>query len=168
MTILTSVVLDPVVTRGASLGEAARSAEQVKQRATAFNDALGRQAGVDRNAPAMQANAQAQPTDVVAPQQRVDASTPSERARRALELEGVKDPAKASGGDLILDGLQKLRGTFDARQTKVSALLNSSAADATTLLAMQVEVANYTLMVDVTSKLTGKSTQSFDTLMKGQ
>jgi hypothetical protein len=31
-----------------------------------------------------------------------------------------------------------------------------------------MEMVNYSLLVDTTSKLTGKSTQSFDSLMKGQ
>jgi type III secretion system YscI/HrpB-like protein len=46
--------------------------------------------------------------------------------------------------------------------------MGRSSQDASMLMSMQMEVVNYTLMVDVTSKLTGKSTQSFDTLMKGQ
>jgi type III secretion system YscI/HrpB-like protein len=37
-----------------------------------------------------------------------------------------------------------------------------------TLLAVQMEVVNFSMLVDVTSKLTGKSTQAFDTLLKGQ
>jgi type III secretion system YscI/HrpB-like protein len=31
-----------------------------------------------------------------------------------------------------------------------------------------MEVANFTLLVDISSKLTGKTTQALDTLMKGQ
>jgi type III secretion system YscI/HrpB-like protein len=161
---LTPVVLDPAVTRGASLGEATRSAEQLRQRAAAFDDALARQSGVATSQQTVQV-AQAQGTT---PVQGTNAVDPSERARRALELDGAKEATRPAGGDLILDGLQKLRGTFDARQAKVAEVMHGQATDASTLLAMQVEVVNYTLMVDVTSKLTGKATQSFDTLMKGQ
>ncbi|MGQ3211778.1 MAG: type III secretion system inner rod subunit SctI [Shinella sp.] len=92
-----------------------------------------------------------------------------ERARRALGLEGVQGEAvKSQPGDMILDGLQKLRGVFDARESRVAELMNRSTVDAGTLMAVQMEVANFTLLVDISSKLTGKSTQALDTLMKGQ
>jgi type III secretion system YscI/HrpB-like protein len=69
---------------------------------------------------------------------------------------------------MILDGLQKLRGTFDVKEARLNEVMNSSVVDSRTLLTMQAEVVGYTLLVDVTSKLTGKTTQAFDTLMKGQ
>ena len=40
--------------------------------------------------------------------------------------------------------------------------------DMKTLLAVQMETVNYSVLVDVTSKLTGKSTQAFESLLKGQ
>jgi len=88
----------------------------------------------------------------------------------------VTDHVAADGSNSVaitadihdLDGLQKLRANFDQRHAKVSEMMKSNVVDASTLLAMQVEVVNYTMMIDLTSKLTGKSTQSFDTLMKGQ
>jgi type III secretion system YscI/HrpB-like protein len=185
MSPLTVVALDPVVTRGSSLGEATRSAEALKQRAASFDAMLSRQSAVAAGqapvqvaqaqgvAPVqgpvqVQSVAQAQPADAAAPAARPDRIQAGERARRALELEPVRESGRTAAGDLILDGLQKLRGTFDSRQAKVSELMRTTGTDASMLLAMQVEVVNYTLMVDVTSKLTGKSTQSFDTLMKGQ
>jgi type III secretion system YscI/HrpB-like protein len=92
-----------------------------------------------------------------------------ERARRGLGLEEVQGEAvKSQPGDMILDGLQKLRGVFDARESRVAELMNRSTLDAGTLMAVQMEVANFTLLVDISSKLTGKSTQALDTLMKGQ
>lgn len=91
------------------------------------------------------------------------------RARTGLDL---GDPANAAGrvgpGDMILDGIQKLRGVFDAREARVSDLMTRTNIDAGTMMAVQMEVANFTLLVDISSKLTGKSTQAFDTLMKGQ
>ncbi|RVU11955.1 type III secretion system inner rod subunit SctI [Methylobacterium oryzihabitans] len=84
---------------------------------------------------------------------------------RGLDLEG---PARPSEGDAILGGLQRLRGTFEARHDRIGALMRGSAVDTETLLSMQMEIAQYTLLVDVSSKLTGKTTQSLDTLMKGQ
>lgn len=92
-----------------------------------------------------------------------------QRARRGLGLEGAESEAvKSEPGDMILDGLQKLRGVFDARETRVAELMNRSTLDAGTLMAVQMEVANFTLLVDISSKLTGKSAQALDTLMKGQ
>jgi type III secretion system YscI/HrpB-like protein len=69
---------------------------------------------------------------------------------------------------MILQGLQKLRGVFDQQNTKIGAIMDNQMIDSRSLLAMQVEVVNFSLLVDVTSKLTGKATQSFETLMKGQ
>ena len=46
--------------------------------------------------------------------------------------------------------------------------MKSNVVDTNALLAMQMEVAQYTILVDVSSKLTGKAAQSLDTLMKGQ
>jgi type III secretion system YscI/HrpB-like protein len=167
MSPLTTVVLDPVVTtRATSLGEATKGAESLKQRVAAFDDALSRQSVAAPVQPNMQV---AQATNAPTATQQVPPVESRELTRRALDLETVKDPARATGGDLILDGLRKLRGTFDTRHSKVAELMRTTSnVDASMLMAMQVEVANYTLTVDVTSKLTGKSTQSFDTLMKGQ
>ena len=162
---LTPVVLDSVVTRSTSLGEATRNAESLKQRATAFDAALSRQSGT---VPSGQQPTQLAQAETTGQASGVDAAGSTERARRGLELEGAREVGKTTGGDLILDGLQKLRANFDQRHAKVSEMMKSNVVDASTLLAMQVEVVNYTMMIDLTSKLTGKSTQSFDTLMKGQ
>ena len=167
MTTLTLAMLDSPLTRGASLGEAIRGAESA-QRVAAFDEALGRQgvggvqvAEVAGAAPVTDARAVAAPAPA-------EAADGRDRVRRALELDGAEAKPKASGGDTILDGLQRLRGTFDARQARVAEVMNGPGVDAHSLLAMQVEVVNFTMLVDVTSKLTGKSTQAFDTLMKGQ
>lgn len=97
-----------------------------------------------------------------------------QRALRGLDLEqapvSASNAAKAtdSRGDLILDGISNLRNEFDAQTGR----LNDAAANWTSkegqLFAVQVEIIKYSLLLDVTSKLTGKSTQTFDTLMKGQ
>ncbi len=93
--------------------------------------------------------------------------TDAVRARRALELDGATS-AKPANGDMILNGLQHLRGEFNSRISRVNEVLASNGIDTKTLFAMQVEVVNFTMLVDMTSKLTGKSTQTFDSLMKGQ
>jgi hypothetical protein len=90
----------------------------------------------------------------------------AERARRALDL----DPSRASQkvGDSILHGLQSLSGVFAAQEARINSLGSRPASDINTLFSIQLEVAKFSALVDVTSKLTGKSTQVLDTLLKGQ
>lgn len=125
------------------------------ERVGAFADAMARQ-GVDAAgaAPAPASPAQAG---------NVDAES---RARQGLDLDAAKVEGR-TGGDMILDGIQKMRHVFDVREAHIGELMKGKATDANTLMAMQMEVVNFTLLVDVSSKLTGKATQSFDTLMKG-
>lgn len=93
----------------------------------------------------------------------------NDRARQGLDLQGAAaDVAPPTGGDMILDGIQKMRGVFDAHEARIGSIMNGSTTSATALMDMQMELANFSLLVDVASKLTGKSTQIFDTLMKGQ
>lgn len=91
-----------------------------------------------------------------------------ERTRRSLGLDGVTAPPAVTQGDTILGGIQKLRGVFDARHAHINDIMKSDAATTQGLMAMQMELAQYTVMVDVSSKLTGKASSSLDTLMKGQ
>ena len=104
---------------------------------------------------------------------RTDGVQPAQNASqdvlKSLDLDKTARPAEVpSTGDLILGGLKKLRGMFDAQNTSITEMINRPMGDSKSLLAMQVEVVKYSLLIDVASKLTGKSTQSFDTLMKGQ
>jgi type III secretion system YscI/HrpB-like protein len=93
----------------------------------------------------------------------------AERARRGLNL----DPAQAAQqkpahGEAILNGLQNIRGVFGAQEARLDNLISRPAADTNTLLAMQMEVTKFSVLVDVTSKLVGKSTQALESLLKGQ
>lgn len=87
------------------------------------------------------------------------------RARRALDLDskGRVSPS----GDVILGGLQKIRGAFDQQQAKLNGAISANSADPKMLYAAQMEIMNYSVLIDLTSKLTGKSTQAFETLLKG-
>jgi hypothetical protein len=96
-----------------------------------------------------------------------EATAAQERARRGLNLEAPHAPANTQG-DTILDGLQKIRGMFDAHHLNMKSLVSLPAASTTTLMAIQMEVTNYSLLCTITSELAGKSTQTFDTLLKGQ
>lgn len=82
-----------------------------------------------------------------------------------LDLDGNATPVTTTG-DTILGGLSKLREIFDVQQAKLAGIGYTDSASG--LIQAQIEVVKYSMLVDVTSKLTGKATQSFDTLMKGQ
>jgi len=97
-----------------------------------------------------------------------------ERALRGLELDrpvqatNAENAVQDSRGDMILDGLSRLRNTFDEQTANINGITSQPMGTTEKLIATQVEIVKYSLLMDVTSKLTGKSTQTFDTLMKGQ
>ena len=97
----------------------------------------------------------------------VDGTAERERVRRSLELDGPPVSTNTTG-DTILGGMQKLRGVFDAHHAHINDIMKSDMSNTQGLMAMQMEMAQYTVMVDVSSKLTGKASSSLDTLMKGQ
>lgn len=73
-----------------------------------------------------------------------------------------------SEGDVILKGMTHVRAMFDAQISKVNGWVNrGSITNAGDLLNAQAEVAKFSLMMDITSKLAGKVTQTTDTLLKG-
>ncbi len=137
-------------------GDTAGASEGLDAAAQRFSDSLAN-AAVDP--------AQATTSSVSAP---VDLDA-NERARRALQL-GEPQPSNSGGagsGDAILNGLQKLRGVFDAQHARLNDVM-AGPVDTGSLMKMQMEVVNFSVLVDVASKLTGKSTQAFETLLKGQ
>lgn len=110
-----------------------------------------------------------QPAIVQPPAQAADAVTSAEaqeRARRTLGLEPGAAPRAA--GDKILDSIQGLRQVFDAQKAAVTHFAAKPDLNGINLVSMQLEVTKYTLLVDVTSKLAGKSTQAFESLLKSQ
>lgn len=92
----------------------------------------------------------------------IEATSATERAVRGLEL------TDEGPGQSILDGLGRLRSIFDTQTNAVADITTGQVLDATTLMSLQAEVVRYTVLVDVSSKLAGKSTQALDALMKGQ
>lgn len=131
----------------------------------AFEDVLARKSAEGPAVSGIEKPAAPQPVSAPGAAGFENAPAERERVRRSLEL----DTTRSTGdGDTILQGLQKLRGTFENRHARINEIMNTGAVDTNALLAMQMEVAQYTLLVDVSSKLTGKTTQSLDTLMKGQ
>lgn len=80
------------------------------------------------------------------------------------------EPATGQG---IIDGLSRLRGVFDAQEQAITGISPTDPAgtrllSSSELINLQLEVVKYSMLMDVTSKLAGKSTMTFDTLMKGQ
>jgi type III secretion system YscI/HrpB-like protein len=92
-----------------------------------------------------------------------------DRARRALNLNPVNAvQRKPAHGDAILNGLQHLRGVFDAQEARINGLTSRTAVDTNALLMAQWEVTKLSVLVDMTSKLAGKFAQLGETLLKGQ
>lgn len=138
-----------------------------------FEEAMRAASGVEAPAPVQVAQVQgvgsvtdAVPLAEVTPAQSGTApggETAEDRAARGLDIAAEPGP-----GTAILDGLGRLRGIFDAQTQNVLAVGQRDVMDAATLMALQTEVVRYTVLVDVSSKLAGKSTQALDALMKGQ
>lgn len=135
-----------------------------------FRDALARAVGVERpvavEAPVRVAQVTA--TGTVTDAGPSDPASAANTAVRGLELSGETD-STATTGTTILEGLGRLRGMFDAelnglaRQSSVS-----NPFDTAGMMNLQAQLVEFSLVVDVTSKLAGKSTQALDSLMKGQ
>ncbi|MGR3483849.1 MAG: type III secretion system inner rod subunit SctI [Paracoccaceae bacterium] len=115
-----------------------------------------------------------QSTDGAVPLQQIDRGDAAgtgadarDRVARTLELD-AGPAASGPAGQGILDGLSRLRGTFDGQLAEMSSRVEGARMDVTDMMALQAEVVKYTVLVDVSSKLAGKSTQAMDSLMKGQ
>lgn len=90
------------------------------------------------------------------------------RAVQGLELGPGTDSA-AGTGTAILEGLGQLRGIFDRELNSVAqASTMNNPFDYNRMMELQAQLVEFSLVVDVTSKLAGKSTQALDSLLKGQ
>ena len=128
-------------------------------KAGAFQEALARH----------QAAPSPEITGATAPTAPADADLDAQaRARQGLGLDRSPAAGDGTGGDMILKGLENMRGVFDASQGRVSELMSRANLDSGTMMRMQMEMTQFTMLVDISSKLTGKVTSTFDTLMKGQ
>lgn len=105
------------------------------------------------------------PVNSAQPNGSVDSTTAAERAVQGLDLGATVDTGP---GQSILSGLERLRGVFDSQIGSVNERSTGTAMDVVTMMNIQAEVVQYSVLVDVTSKLAGKSTQALDSLMKGQ
>lgn len=105
---------------------------------------------------------------LVQPGTATDAVGAANRAVQGLELGPGTDSA-AGTGTAILEGLGQLRSIFDRQLDGVaqSTTMNNP-FDYNRMMELQAQLVEFSLVVDVTSKLAGKSTQALDSLLKGQ
>ena len=87
------------------------------------------------------------------------------RAAEGLGLAGGED---VGPGTSILNGLEQLRSVFDSQYGSVNTKLQGTTLDANAMMALQADLVEYAVLVDVSSKLAGKVTTAIDSLMKGQ
>lgn len=171
------------------------SAERVGTSLSRFADALERAgltgpqtagnavatgwAGATQVAPADAGTRVAQ-VNGTAPLTATDASGPVSAPPQAQGADGVRAaqgldlaPSDAvrtdpNSGEAILSGLERLREVFDNRFSGLGERIEGARMDVNDMMALQAEVVQYSVLVDVSSKLAGKSTQAMDSLMKGQ
>lgn len=98
----------------------------------------------------------------------VEQAQAAERAVQGLQLDGSTD-STAGTGTSILEGLGRLRGLFDTQMNEIATVANNvDPLSSAQMMNIQAQLIEFSLVVDVTSKLAGKSTQALDSLMKGQ
>jgi hypothetical protein len=135
----------------------------VAQKAQAFEAAMARQ-----NAdPSSQ-------VDEASGGQVVDAVSASEQAdlgkQPPSDAENAAQAGAATGGapgDKILGGVLGIKASIDARLDHIASVSDGSSVTTEKLFALQKEIAEFGLLLDVGSKIVGKSTQTVDTLLKG-
>lgn len=111
-------------------------------------------------------------TQGVPPVNETGESAVADARTRAAEGLSLERPNATTGvensGTSILNGLEQLRSVFDKQYSSVGGQIEGTRMDVGEMMALQAEVVKYSVLVDVSSKLAGKSTQAMDSLMKGQ
>lgn len=87
---------------------------------------------------------------------------------RAAEGLGLASDEDVGPGNSILNGLEQLRSVFDNQYGGVNSHLQGTRLDANAMMALQADIVEYSVLIDVSSKLAGKVTMAIDSLMKGQ
>lgn len=100
-------------------------------------------------------------------------STASSTAVQSTTRAGAVSATRTStavdskGSNFVIDGLAEVREMFTTTSSNISQLSQASGLSSMDrLINMQIEVANYALLVDVSSKIAGKTVQGMDTLMR--
>lgn len=111
----------------------------------------------------------AQATQPVSQGRAADGRAADDRAASGLGLAGPGGAgAEGTPGQTILSGLERMRGVFDDKIGGIGARMEHTEMSVQAMVSLQAEVVEYSVLVDVSSKLAGKSTQAMDSLMKGQ
>lgn len=78
--------------------------------------------------------------------------------------------APTSLGEAILDGISRVRDTFDGTVTSIRHLLDTTTSEMTIrdMLSIQMQIATLTIQQDLMGKIVGKATQNVDQLLKAQ
>ncbi|NIZ12011.1 EscI/YscI/HrpB family type III secretion system inner rod protein [Phaeobacter sp. HF9A] len=104
-----------------------------------------------------------------APQQVSQGRAADDRAASGLGLAGPEvGSVEATPGQTILSGLERMRSVFDDKIGGIGNRMEHTEMSVQAMVSLQAEVVEYSVLVDVSSKLAGKSTQAMDSLMKGQ
>ena len=98
----------------------------------------------------------------------VDATDATDARLRAAEGLGLAGSEPVGPGNSILNGLEQLRSTFDGQYGSIGSKLQGTTLDTAAMMALQADIVEYSVLVDVSSKLAGKVTTAIDSLMKGQ
>ncbi|KZK76703.1 Type III secretion needle MxiH like protein [Pseudovibrio sp. W64] len=95
-----------------------------------------------------------------------------EQVNAAQNVAAVSAPTQIASvnptdSNFVIDGLAKVRGVFAETSSNINAISEGGKlSHFDKLINMQIEVANYSLLVDVSSKIAGKTTQGLDALMR--
>lgn len=108
------------------------------------------------------------PTTGTPPVDGASASAETDARLRAAEGLGLASGEDVGPGNSILNGLEQLRSVFDNEYVSVGKGMEGPILDANAMIALQADMVEYSVLVDVTSKLAGKVTTAIDSLMKGQ
>jgi len=103
-----------------------------------------------------------------APDQVASAAGADERARQTLGLGENGEQGSTLGGDAVLDGLARLRGAVNSETSKLMSVGNAGALSSEGMLGVQEAYDKFSLLADVSTRVLGKTTQTLDTLLKGQ
>ncbi|MFS8181974.1 hypothetical protein ACMG4P_10500 [Pseudovibrio denitrificans] len=95
-----------------------------------------------------------------------------DQVNAAQNVAAVQAPTQVASvnptdSNFLIDGLAKVRGVFAETSDSINAISEGGQlSQFDKLINMQIEVANYSLLVDVSSKIAGKTTQGMDALMR--
>lgn len=87
---------------------------------------------------------------------------------RAAEGLGLASGEDVGPGNSILNGLEQLRSVFDGQYGSINDKVQGTNYDVHAMMSLQADIVEYSVLVDVSSKLAGKVTMAIDSLMKGQ